>query len=724
MKSSAKKAVLCGIVILGVVILVFLSINYTGGSEAEIDRIIAKMSMDEKISQMIIPAIRSWDDVNVTDLDKAQELKEALRKHQYGGVILFGQNITGTEQVTRLLYDLQENNTGIEGVSAHIPYLTPVDEEGGIVIRLSSGTRMTGNMAIGATENAEENAEKTGEIIGEELAAAGFNTDYAPVIDVNDNPANPVIGTRSFSDDPEVVARLGKAYAKGLNKNNVIATFKHFPGHGDTGVDSHIGTPSVEKTYDEIQKNELIPFKTAIENGADMIMTAHITYPLIDDEVIFGDGKTRGFYPATMSKKMITDILRNDMGFNGVVVTDALEMDAIRTAGLVKGEEDSIEYRVNIAEKVINAGVDILLIPTDMKDKDAVDFYDAYIASIEDKVAAGEIDKKRIDESVKRILLLKSKYGILDTGKERQPKEDIEAKVSNSIKVIGSESHHDTEMEIAREAITLLKNNGNLIPLSNDVKRIVLLGRMEEDSATIGYAVEEMRKQGRVSDTAEVPYEHYLSQDKELIYTDDMKEKISSADIVIGFSYAAGTNILDKENPAYAAIHRAIEDVHNGGGKFILLSENLPYDAAVFDDADAIVLSYMGAGLGTDPTEILDPGAGNKAVNENIIAAIETVFGSISPKGKLPVSIPNVRENEDGTLKYGEDSKSWEMDPAAIEDAAPEQVADENIYNLKLKNLKANENGMYKTEDLMERLNEAISAYDWLQEAYELQEAA
>ena len=132
----------------------------------------------------------------------------------------------------------------------------------------------------------------------------------------------------------------------------------------------------------------------------------------------------------------------------------------------------------------------------------------------------------------------------------------------------------------------------------------------------------------------------------------------------------------------------------------------------------------MGAGLDTDPTEILDPGAGNKAVNENIIAAIETVFGSISPKGKLPVSIPNVRENEDGTLKYGEDSKSWEMDPAAIEDAAPEQVADENIYNLKLKNLKANENGMYKTEDLMERLNEAISAYDWLQEAYELQEAA
>lgn len=647
MKLSARKMVSCGIVIACIAWITFLSGNHSGGSEAEVDRIIARMSMDEKISQMIIPAIRSFDGENVTELDKAPELKKALRKHQYGGVILFGQNITGTEQITRLLYDLKENNTAAEGVSTHIPYLTPVDEEGGIVIRLTTGTRMTGNMAIGATDNAEENAEKTGEIIGEELAAAGFNTDYAPVIDVNNNPANPVIGTRSFSDDPEAAASLGKAYAKGLNKSNVIATFKHFPGHGDTGVDSHIGTPSVEKTYDEIRENELIPFMSAIENGADMIMTAHITYPLIDDEVIFGDGKTKGYYPATMSKKMITDILRNDMGFNGVVVTDALEMDAIRTAGLVKGEEDSVEYRVNIAEKVINAGVDILLIPTDMMDREAVDFYDAYISRIEDKVATGEIDKKRIDESVKRILLLKSKYGILDTGKEKPEDEDIEAKVSNSLQVIGSESHHAAETEIAGEAVTILKNDEELIPLSNDVKKIELLGRLEGDAATINYAVEEMRRKDLISNTAEVSFDHYLSEDKELLYTDEMKERITSADIVIGFSYAAGTNILDKENPAYAAIHRAIEDAHKANGKFILLSENLPYDAAVFQDADAIVLGFMGAGLDTDPTEKEGNGAGSKAVNANIIAAMEMIFGANSPKGKLPVNIPAVRENDD-----------------------------------------------------------------------------
>ncbi|MCR5604414.1 MAG: hypothetical protein K6G27_12050, partial [Lachnospiraceae bacterium] len=171
-----------------------------GLTDNEADSIIEGMSMDEKISQMIVPAFRTWNEENVTDLEAFPELKEALKKHQYGGIILYGQNITGTGQVTRLLNDLQENNRETDNASVHIPYLTAVDEEGGIVIRLNSGTRMTGNMAIGATEDGAINAEKTGTVIGEELEAVGFNTDFAPDIDVNNNPANPVIGTRSFSD--------------------------------------------------------------------------------------------------------------------------------------------------------------------------------------------------------------------------------------------------------------------------------------------------------------------------------------------------------------------------------------------------------------------------------------------------------------------------------------------------------------------------------------------
>lgn len=652
-----KRLMPCGVLVLVMVVMLFsTAYGVADSTEKRIDRVISKMTLDEEISQMIIPAIRSWNGENITDLEAVPEVKEALQKHQYGGVILFSGNVTGNEQITRLIYNLQENNAQIDNVSAHIPYFTPVDEEGGIVIRLTAGTRMTGNMAIGATPDAEANAEKTGEILGGEMAAVGFNIDYAPDIDVNSNPNNPVIGTRSFSDDPDRVTLLGEAFARGLDKNNIIATFKHYPGHGDTVTDSHIGTPSVEKTLDELKATELVPFKKVIENGADMIMTAHITFPLIDDEVIYGDGVTKGYLPATMSKKMITDILRNELEFDGVVVTDALEMDAIRTAGIVPGEEDSAEYYINIAEKVINAGVDILLLPLDMKDPAAVEFYDEYISGIGDKVKSGEIDKKRIDESVKRILMLKAKYGIYDVEGKAAEAEDIDTKAAKAKEIVGSEAHHDIEMEMARQVITLVKNDKNTLPLSGEKKRIAVLGRLEIDEVTISYALEEMKKQGFIGKETEVTLDYYFNSaaDDKLNYTDEIKERVSSADAVIAFSYASGSTALDKENAQFIALHNAIEDVHKGGGKFILVSENLPYDAAIYQDADAIVLAYLGSGLGIDPTDKLKD-TGSAAINANIIAAVETIFGANKPVGKLPVNIYVVEEGSDGTLSYGKD---------------------------------------------------------------------
>ena len=632
-----------------------------GLTDSEADKIIDEMSMDEKISQMIIPAFRTWNEENVTDLESFPELKEALKKHQYGGVILFGANITGTEQVTRFLDDLQKNNRETGNASVHIPYLTAVDEEGGNVIRLNSGTRMTGNMAIGATEDAVLNAEKTGTVIGEELEAVGFNTDFAPDIDVNNNPSNPVIGTRSFSDDPTLVAELGTAYTTGLKRSNVIATYKHFPGHGDTETDSHIGTPSVEKTYEEIKETELVPFKNAIENGADMIMTAHITYPLIDDEVTFGDGITKGIYPATMSKKILTDILRKDMGYNGVVVTDALEMDAIRTAGLVPGEEDSAEYRINIAEKVINAGADILLLPADLKDSDAASFYDEYISGIAKKVEAGDISENRIDESVKRILSLKVKYGIADISRTRKTDNDsgidIESRVAESLNIVGSDSHHETEMAMALDVITLLKNDSGLLPLSKDNGSIVVLSRLKDDAVTLSHAINGLKEKGIIDRDADIPIEYYYdpASDEKLHYPDEMKEKISSADVVIGFSHASGKNITDNESPQFIALKTAIEDTHKAGGRFVLISQNLPYDAAVYQDADAIILAYLGSGLNIDPTEKTESGSGLVARNANILAAVETVFGLNTPKGKLPVNVPVIEEQSDGTLAYGDE---------------------------------------------------------------------
>lgn len=711
----------------------------------EAEHILERMSMEEKIAQMIIPAIRTWDGQNVTYLDQAPALAEALRRHQYGGIILFGENIAGSGQVAKLVADLQENNRQIEDISAPIPYFMAVDEEGGIVTRFGTGTRMTGNMAIGATgDNAEDNALATGRIIGEEMAALGFNVDFAPVVDVNNNPANPVIGTRSFSDDPQAVAALGEAFSRGLAQNHIIATYKHFPGHGDTTADSHIGTPSVDKTYEELRENELVPFASAIRNGAEMIMTAHITYPAIDEEQNFGDGATKGFYPATMSGKMITEVLRGDMGYDGVVVTDAMEMDAIDEAGLVPGARGSLEYRVNVAEKVINAGVDILLIPTDLNSGEKADLYDRYITALADRAGDGRIPEPRIDESVGRILRLKLKYGILapaegqktvpensehagsgeagagadnkkgadgsgtagagadtkadadgsgtagagaDTkagadgsgtaGAGADAKTDVSTASANSaaeetgaaasqvtaqdtsapsLESVGSDAHHLREMEIARQAVTVVKNDAQTLPVAAAGKKIVLLGRQESDIPALHYYVRLLQEEGALEADAQITIETYLNgagEEAVLRYTDGIRQAIREADLVVGMTRTYSLDALTADAPQYEGIHRAIEDTHAGDGRFVLLSQNLPYDAARFQEADAIVLTYNGSGI-MDPTD--DGTAGRQlAGNANVPAALETVFGFNAPSGRLPVNIPVIEEQADGTLSYGRD---------------------------------------------------------------------
>ena len=616
--------------------------------------IVSRMTLDDKLSQMIIPAIRTWNDNEVTDLDEVPELKEALKKHQYGGIILYGQNIKNTEQTVKLVSGLQANNLSNEEVSAHIPYLMPLDEEGGIVIRLTDGTRMTGNMAIGATgDAAEENALVTGRIIGEELSALGFNADFAPVVDVNNNAANPVIGVRSFSDDPETVAALGTSYMDGLSKVNIAAACKHFPGHGDTDVDSHIGTPTVEKTYEELLQTELVPFEAMTGHGVDMVMTAHITFPKIDDKVTFGDG-TEGYYPATMSKKIITDILRGDLGYDGVVVTDALEMDAIMNAALVDGEPQSTEYMVNVAEKVINAGVDILLLPKDLKDAEAALFYDDYISGLEKKVEDGTIPMERIDESVERILKLKEKYGIEESAYSDN---NIDELIENAKSVVGSKEHHNEEMEIARSAITVLKNDGDTLPLSKDADRVFLLGRLETDRTLIESTMAALRDEGVISPDTEVLFDYYIESDpdgEKLHYTEEMADEIRNSDVVIGMTQTHNADVLAESALMYQAVSRAISDVHEGGGRFVLLSCRLPYDAARFLDAEAIVLAYLGAGMDMDPTATDGSSVGTGAYNSNVVAALEVIVGKTAATGRLPVNIPELNINSDGTVSYGD----------------------------------------------------------------------
>ncbi len=626
-------------------------------SDGSVEGIVESMTLDEKIAQMIIPAIRAWNGVNVTELPA--DLAAALQKHQYGGIILFGANMVNAAQTANLANALQQNNAQIQA-TANIPYLVCADGEGGLVVRLASGTRMTGSMAVGATgSNGVANAKATGAVLGEELAAVGVNVDLAPDADVNSNPANPVIGTRSFSDDPNLVADLSVAFAQGLAESGVIGSYKHFPGHGDTGEDTHTGLTSVDKSYDELNATDLVPFRAAVANGADLIMTAHITLPQYDDEVELGDG-TMGYYPATMSPKIIGELLRGDLGYEGVVITDALEMGAIVDGGLVKGERNSLEYAVNIAEKIINAGSDLLLLPTDMTDEDKVAFYDAYIAAIKKKVEDGAIAENKINQAVTRILTLKQRHGILELDTSAGVDPDV------ATAVVGSDDHRETELRIAREAITLLKNDDLTLPLSGRNNKVVIAGRDKNDAKTVSYALKQLQDMDLIpqdalvrnlcegttmgsADSGTVITLGYYYDSGSFVYADELKAAVAEADTVVTITKNYGLAAMGATNPQYLGASQLLADAHAAGARFVLLSDNLPYDTARYQEADAIMLSYMAAGL-SDPT---DSTGKLVAYNANVRAAIEALFDNLPPTGTLPVNIPEVIVADDGTASYG-----------------------------------------------------------------------
>ena len=272
--------------------------------------VVSRMTLTEKICQLLMPSFSLWkedgEETKVTTLNS--EIKNSIQKHGFGGVILFADNCEGASQTAKLVYEMQR---AAKNSPTHLPMLIGIDQEGGYITRLNTGTRTCGNMALGALNDAGE-TELSASIIGSELSSLGINTDFAPDADINSNPANPVIGIRSFSSDADIVARMTAAYINGLHKSGVAAAAKHFPGHGDTSTDSHSGLPCINKSLSELEKNELVPFCAAIEAGTDIIMTAHIQFPQIEKQtytsVSTGEKIT---LPATLSHNIVTGILRD-----------------------------------------------------------------------------------------------------------------------------------------------------------------------------------------------------------------------------------------------------------------------------------------------------------------------------------------------------------------------------------------------------------------------------
>lgn len=350
----------------------------------EIVELINSMTLDEKIGQLLIIGF------NGTSID--ERVETMIKKYHIGGFILFRENISSVEQTTELLNTLKDTNK-----TNPIPLFLSIDEEGGRVRRLPYPfLKLPTAKKIGDI-NDKNISFQYGKILGRRIKSIGFNMNFAPVMDVNSNPQNPVIGDRAFGATVDIVSNTGIQVMNGINSENIIPIIKHFPGHGDTSADSHINIPIVDKGLTQIEHLELIPFTRGIEAGVDGVMIGHIMFPQIDDT-----------YPATLSKRIITDILREKLFFDGVVISDDMTMGAI--AKNYEIEDAAVSY--------LKAGGDILLICHGHDEPIKV------IQRIKEEVERGNITEEALDEKLYRILKLKDKYNISD---EIVDSEDIQS---------------------------------------------------------------------------------------------------------------------------------------------------------------------------------------------------------------------------------------------------------------------------------------------------------
>ena len=572
--------------------------------EKRVETLLAGMSTEQKLAQMMIVTLRAGDNTkSVTKLSTAYA--KLLKKYDFGGVILFGGNIVDTEQTVTLIHDIQ---AAAVKSKPGIPMFICVDQEGGMVNRVSFGTTGSGNMALAATGDVAL-TEESADILGQEIRALGFNMDFAPVADVNNNPENPVIGVRSFSDDPQLVSQHVTAFQKGLKKNGICATLKHFPGHGNVGEDSHTHLPSSNLTLEELRNCELLPFQAGIDAGAEMIMTAHIQYPEIErgTYVSIQDGK-KVYLPATLSRTIITGLLREEMGFEGVVVTDAMEMDAIA----------SHFDPTDAAVLAINADVDMLLCAVNIYQDEEIDLLpaaDAYMKRLLARVEAGEISKEELNNSVSRILKLKIESGIMD----QTYSEPLEKQIDRAKAVVGSAEHHTREWEIAQRGMTLLKNENTMLPLDGKSgRKTLILIPTETRRPTVEYAINRLESEDLLdaSTVTVLCYSELSPEDEEL------KKALKTSSQVLILSQST------EQNPLLCEV---IRQVHKSkDGHVALLSLNLPYDAASYEDADAILCAYNPYGSAHDAE-------GNGPFNLNVAVALCTAFGQSVPQGTLPV---------------------------------------------------------------------------------------
>lgn len=487
------------------------------------------MTLEQKVGQMFIGS--------ASGSSLSSSAKTAISDYHLGNFIYMGNNCNSPVDTLKMSIDLQSR---FKASNNGIPGFISIDQETGAVNRMNTGaTRFLGNMALAAT-NDSNNAYLVGDAVGEELSYYGINTDLAPVLDVNNNPDNPIINNRSYSDNPITVSLFGTNMINGLKNNNIMSCAKHFPGHGNTSTDSHLALPSITSSLDDLYKVELAPFIAAIYGGIDAIMTTHIVFTCLDTK-----------YPATLSKTVLTDLLRNDLGYNGLIVTDGMEMSAI-TKNYGKSQA---------AILAINAGADILCY-TSVTDPMAV------IPDVISAVNSGEIKIERINDAVQRILIKKLKYNLFDQV------------IQDKNVLFDTTNHAKLNLDLAKKAVTVYTNNFNGL---DKTKKTIIMSSTSSfdlgysgDQNSFGYVCSQYLKEKGMKDC-----------DYEVISS--MSASNSGDYITQALEYEQIVIAIDSANSVQTQF---VNTLAKKRSDIIVVALKLPYDYNNYDNVNTFITIY------------------------------------------------------------------------------------------------------------------------------------
>ena len=555
--------------------------------EAWVERTLIGLTLRQKVGQLIMPWVLG--DFAPEGSPSHDRILEYIEDQGIGGVIM---SVGAPTEVAAKLNDFQ--------MHSNIPLLVAADLETGAGFRMRGAVQMPGTielggatdfpslMAVGATADPQL-AYEMGRITAREARGVGIHIPFAPVLDVNNNPDNPIINVRSFGENPEDVADLGAAFVRGVQEHGAIATGKHFPGHGDTETDSHLGLPVILHSRARMDSVEIFPFRHAIEAGMGAVMTAHISVPSLDGGV--GD-------PATLSSAVLTDLLRDEMEFDGLLFTDAMDMSAISRG--FGAEEASV--------RAIEAGADVILMPPSVE---------RAVEGIAAAVESGRIEASRIDASVRRILETKKQMGL---------DRDRTVQIDQIGQVVGIPAHTQVAAEIAERSITLLHNGGNLLPLlgTRSARVMSVSFRRTSDVLAGRYFNTRLRQTYPRLTTAGLDVNSGPALYEDLLRQARQQALVILSTYVTAFSQS-GSLALPEEVVDFAGQLTEIGVPH------IVISFGNPYLITELPDVRAYMLAWSGSEVSQT-------------------AAAQALFGDIEISGRVPTRIPPLYEIGDGIM--------------------------------------------------------------------------